>query len=128
RAVATCMRRRRRQAGREVAWSDLAITPDPEAWTEAVEETLRRLGSAEWGERSRASDPAEQVVERLVLQQALQSLSPRQRDVFTLREMVGYSHGEIGEQLGISASSVRTHYQKAREKLRKSLREKSAED
>ncbi len=127
-AVETFVRRQSKKAGREIAWSSLTMTTDPDAWTEAVEEVLQRLSAAELCWMSRASDPATQVIERLALQQAIQSLPPRQREVFTLREVEGYSCHEIAAQLGITASSVRTHFQNARRHLQKILQKISEDD
>lgn len=120
-AVETCVCRHRRKAGREIAWSSLATITDPDAWTEAVEESLQRLGSTELCWMSRANDPAAQGIERLSLQQAIQSLPPRQREVFTLREVEGYSSRDIAAQLDLDVTTVRRHFQNARTNLRKIL-------
>jgi RNA polymerase sigma-70 factor (ECF subfamily) len=54
------------------------------------------------------ADP-EPVEERLAVQEALERMPEKLRLVFMLKEIEGYGHGEIADQLGISqgASSVR---------------------
>jgi len=54
----------------------------------------------------------------------VQRLTPTYRNVFNLYVMEGYSHREIGEQLGISESTSRSNLVKARAKLREMLKEK----
>ncbi len=57
---------------------------------------------------------------------AVQSLSPAYRAVFNLYVIEGYSHREIGEQLGITESTSRSNLVKARMKLREILAPKYA--
>lgn len=52
---------------------------------------------------------------------AVQSLSPVYRAVFNLYVIEGYSHKEIGVQLGITESTSRSNLVKARAKLREIL-------
>jgi RNA polymerase sigma-70 factor (ECF subfamily) len=47
-----------------------------------------------------------------------------QRVVFTLYVIEGYSHAEIGEQLGITASTSRSYLTRARQKLKQFFWEK----
>ena len=63
-----------------------------------------------------ASDPESSEVRRLVA-----SLKPRTRSVVLLRAVAGWSAGEVGDALGMSASSVRRHYARALEHLRDAL-------
>jgi len=49
---------------------------------------------------------------------AIQSLSPAYRSVFNLYVIEGFSHREIGQQLGITESTSRSNLVKARSKLR----------
>lgn len=53
----------------------------------------------------------------------LESLSPRQRRVFLLREILGFSTMESADLLGSSEVSVRVHLHAARRRLRESLSE-----
>jgi RNA polymerase sigma-70 factor (ECF subfamily) len=48
-------------------------------------------------------------------------LSPRQREVFALRHLEGYSAEEVATALGLSSSSVRHHLFRAVRQLRKAL-------
>lgn len=51
--------------------------------------------------------------------EAIQQLSPAYRTVFNLFVVEGYSHKEIGEQLGITESTSRSNLAKARLNLQK---------
>ena len=55
----------------------------------------------------------------------VQELPPAYRMVFNLYVMEEYSHDEIGELLGISASASRSNLARAKEKLRAMLLKKS---
>lgn len=57
-----------------------------------------------------------------LLQQALDTLTPRQREVYTLHKVEGLSYKEISEQLHISASAINHHIQEANRQLRIFLR------
>jgi len=127
-AVAVFVRRWREKAGREVALSSMVTAADPDAWMETVEQVLQQLGAEELLWIHRAGNLAERVVERVTLEQAIQSLPPRQREVFTLREVEGYSYTEIAVRMDIKASTVRTHLEKALANLRKFLQGISEED
>lgn len=47
----------------------------------------------------------------------LERLTPLQRAVYLLKQVIGLSHGEIGELLEISVESSRTHHRRARQAL-----------
>lgn len=55
------------------------------------------------------------------IEQAMTKLSPGARAVFVLHDIEGYTHGEIGEELGITAGGSKSQLFKARAKLRKLL-------
>jgi RNA polymerase sigma-70 factor (family 1) len=57
-----------------------------------------------------------------ILEQAIDNLSPQQREVFRLAKMEGCSYKEIGEQLGISVLTVKVHMNKALASLREYLK------
>jgi RNA polymerase sigma-70 factor (ECF subfamily) len=61
------------------------------------------------------------VVERIALERALKQMPEQFRSVFVLREIEGYSHGEIAELLGISAANSATRLSRAWTLLRKEL-------
>lgn len=61
------------------------------------------------------------VSERMDLESALEDLSEALRTVLVLKEIVGYSHDEIGELLGISAAASATRLMRARRQLRTAL-------
>src|SRR6266571_1355050 len=55
------------------------------------------------------------------IEQAMNRLSPGARTVFLLHDIEGYTHGEIGEELGITPGGSKSQLFKARAKLRKLL-------
>jgi RNA polymerase sigma-70 factor, ECF subfamily len=55
------------------------------------------------------------------IEQAMSKLSPGARAVFVLHDIEGYTHGEIGEELGITSGGSKSQLFKARAKLRKLL-------
>ncbi|MEP6551807.1 MAG: RNA polymerase sigma factor, partial [Gemmatimonadales bacterium] len=55
------------------------------------------------------------------IEQAMTHLSPGARAVFVLHDVEGYTHGEIGEELGITTGGSKSQLFKARAKLRKLL-------
>ena len=57
-----------------------------------------------------------------ILEQAIDNLSPQQREVFRLAKMEGYSQREIAEHLGISVLTVKVHMNKALASLREYLK------
>ena len=52
------------------------------------------------------------------IEQAMNKLSPGARAVFVLHDIEGYTHGEIGEELGITAGGSKSQLFKARARLR----------
>ena len=66
--------------------------------------------------------PAEGVVERLTVEQALERLSDEHRTVFLLKEVEGYDHAEIAELLGLSVANSEVRLHRARRQLRELLR------
>jgi RNA polymerase sigma-70 factor, ECF subfamily len=56
---------------------------------------------------------------------ALRQLSQRQREVFVLRHLEGWSTQGVAETLGLSTGSVKRHLFRAVERLRQGLREHS---
>lgn len=55
------------------------------------------------------------------IEQAMTKLSPGARAVFVLHDIEGYTHGEIGEELGITPGGSKSQLFKARAKLKKLL-------
>ncbi|SEM43712.1 RNA polymerase sigma-70 factor, ECF subfamily [bacterium A37T11] len=56
-----------------------------------------------------------------IVQQALQQLPPRQREVFVKHKLEGKSYKEISEELGISPSAINNHVYRATQTLIKLL-------
>ena len=55
------------------------------------------------------------------IEQAMAKLSPGARAVFVLHDVEGYTHGEIGEELGITPGGSKSQLFKARARLKKLL-------
>ncbi|HCU12944.1 MAG TPA: hypothetical protein DGB72_12545, partial [Gemmatimonadetes bacterium] len=55
------------------------------------------------------------------IEHAMTKLSPGARAVFVLHDIEGYTHGEIGEELGITSGGSKSQLFKARAKLKKLL-------
>jgi RNA polymerase sigma-70 factor, ECF subfamily len=58
---------------------------------------------------------------RASLRQAVSRLTARERQVFVLKDVEGYRHGEVGRMLGIPEATVRTLLHRATRKLQKDL-------
>lgn len=56
-----------------------------------------------------------------ILESALQKLTPRQKEVFTLHKIEGHSYSEISEQLGISPNTINQLLQQANKQLKAGL-------
>jgi RNA polymerase sigma-70 factor, ECF subfamily len=63
----------------------------------------------------------DEVVLRISLQRALDDLPPGMRQVIVLHDVEGYTHEEIGEQLGIASGTSKSQLFKARARLRTAL-------
>lgn len=75
-----------------------------------------------------SSEPdAHSICGQKEIMKSVQSLSPAYRAVFNLYVVEGFSHREIGEQLGITESTSRSNLVKARSKLREMLAPKYAD-
>lgn len=61
-----------------------------------------------------------------VIMDAIQSLSPAYKTVFNLNVIEGYQHKEIAEKLNISEGTSKSNLAKAKQNLRKILKEKEA--
>jgi len=59
-----------------------------------------------------------QIEEQDIVVRALAPLGERQRAAVVLMDLLGYSSQEAGRMLGISASTVRTHAERARRELK----------
>jgi len=70
-------------------------------------------------------DEAEQA--KVILDQAMDQLTDRQREVYTLHKLEGLSYQEISEKLNISLSAINHHIQKANKQLKAILKSRSFE-
>lgn len=74
-----------------------------------------------YANQSLDADAVSRYSEKEILN-SIQLLSPTYRTVFVLYAIEGFSHKEIGEQLGITESTSRSNLVKARYKLQEILR------
>ena len=85
----------------------IVLTPYPDAWLDELPSD-----AAEPGARY---DLRESV--RLALLAAIQTLPPRQRAAFLLRDVLGFSAKEVGQLLDVSSTSVHSAVRRARTRL-----------
>jgi RNA polymerase sigma-70 factor (ECF subfamily) len=64
---------------------------------------------------------AEVAFLRSRLRAAIQDLAPGQRSVVVLKDIYGWSHAEIAEELGISVTATKVRLHRAHQKLRETL-------
>jgi RNA polymerase sigma-70 factor, ECF subfamily len=87
--------------------------PEPElAWVEPVSDN----------DLAGPASPQDEVIRReeisLAFVAALQGLAPRQRAALLLHDVLGFSHAEVSETLGISTSAVNSLLSRARDRVR----------
>jgi RNA polymerase sigma-70 factor (ECF subfamily) len=75
--------------------------------------------------RVSGAQPPDQIEDRLAIEAAISSLNDRQRVVFVLKEIEGYSHSEIAKLLSISPLASRSRYHRALKRLRGFLEDRS---
>ena len=68
-------------------------------------------------------DAMNELEAKKLLDAALDKLTPRQREVYTLHKLEGLSYQEISERLKISSSAINHHIQEAGKKLRMALKD-----
>lgn len=67
-------------------------------------------------------------IDRVILERAVESLSPGYRTIFVLHDIEGYEHIEIAEMLGCTMGNSKSQLHKARMKLRDVLNVTRAEN
>lgn len=82
---------------------------------------LKREVSIEKSPPASIADSPARIEDRLAIEDAISSLNERQRIVFVLKELEGYTHPEIAELLGISPLASRCRYHRALKRLRRIL-------
>lgn len=83
-------------------------------WKEAIEQADTRPGPAESTRRREL---------REALENAMETLTERERTIFVLHELEGLRAREVARSLGITAITVRRHLSRARRRLRSVLGE-----
>ncbi|MBO9676061.1 MAG: sigma-70 family RNA polymerase sigma factor [Sphingobacteriaceae bacterium] len=84
-----------------------------------------QIGQEEAYHPMEEGDDAEQA--KAILDQAMDQLTDRQREVYTLHKLEGLSYQEISEKLNISLSAINHHIQKANKQLKAVLKSRSFE-
>lgn len=72
-----------------------------------------------------AAPSANRLIDRVALQQAMDSLPDCQLSVFVLKEVEGYTHEEIGRRLGIAEGTSKARLHRARRRLQGMLEDRS---
>jgi RNA polymerase sigma-70 factor (ECF subfamily) len=86
-----------------------------------TEKRKRTVSLEEIGDISAGPDLAA-VRRRMIIQDALSRLNPRDRLLLVLAYYQGFSHREVAQALKIPESNVRVYIQRARDRLRKLLK------
>lgn len=106
-----------------VRWNVLADSPSLSGWVVTVSTNLA-IGHLRKAKRwsplltARSEQRPFPADDRIDLDNALLTISERQRSALVLRYYLDYSDAEIAGQMGISVSSVKTHLQRGRQSLR----------
>jgi RNA polymerase sigma-70 factor, ECF subfamily len=74
-----------------------------------------------WQGSVRRTDPAEQLIDRLTIEQAVRMLPTGYRAAFILHDVQGYTHEEAGRLSGHTAGTSKSQLHKARASLRAEL-------
>jgi RNA polymerase sigma-70 factor (ECF subfamily) len=127
------------QVAWSIAWRQLSSVRDPErlrAWLVAIaaneaRRLIKRRGRRTVVELSMVSDAAvsdaaslpdpEEHIELVDLRRALGTLSPDERTLLAMRYAAGLDSTQIGQQLGMSSSGVRSRLTRLVERLRREL-------
>ena len=78
-----------------------------------------------WAGAARHCDAAEQLIDRLAIQKALQNLPPGYRTAFILHDIEGYKHGEAARLSAHTIGTSKSQLHKARASLRAVLSKRS---
>jgi RNA polymerase sigma factor (sigma-70 family) len=106
-----------------VRWSTLEDSPNLSGWVVTVSRNLA-IGHIRKANRwspllnVRADQRPFSTDDRMDLDNALLTISGRQRDAVVMRYYLDYSEAEIAGTMGISVSSVKTHLQRGLRALR----------
>lgn len=78
-----------------------------------------------WPGVARRTDPAEQLIDRLAIEKAVQMLPPGYQAAFILHDFEGYKHEEAARLSGHTAGTSKSQLHKARANLRAVLSSRS---
>lgn len=117
-------------------WSTVSTHPNPDAWllrvlgnlvidevrkngrTEAIMVTLTADLSNSSSIRADSDAPGNSAVSKILVADAINGLSKKQRDVVILRHLADLSIDEVANSMGVSSGSIKTHLHRATTKMR----------
>ncbi|MDI3320953.1 RNA polymerase sigma factor [Pinibacter soli] len=91
-------------------------------YNEVKKQIVSRKYEASVARREIADDETKTNEINQVLQQILQQLSDKRREVFTMSRIEGYSNQEIAETLNISKSTVENHINQSNKQIKEILK------
>lgn len=118
---------RRQQVDDMARWvTVVAVNRTRSGWRSraAEQRAFQRLVSLQ--PTARVDEPAEAMDQRLV--QALQSLSPAQRQVVAMHYLMDLSIADVGRCLGLADGTVKTHLHRGRAALRAAVGESAPKE
>ena len=103
-------------------WSRIADHPDPYVRRVLARESISRWRSRRWREQTTARPPegrnADVHPDRVLLREALATLSPRQRAVLVLRYFDDLTESATADTLGLSVGTVKSYAREGLARLR----------
>lgn len=113
-----------RDANRFAPWLSIIADNAARKWYRGrmVQIRFEQLLTTEWPEHAAGESEAEREA-RIMIRRAIRQLSGAQRDVIEHHYFKGHSYAETASQLGLQMNTVRSRLQKARQRIRKEMRE-----
>ncbi len=107
-------------------WARISRYDRPGAWVQrvAIRDAVRfaRRSSGPEAAQGSGGDPVAGIADRLDLQQALLTLSPRQRACIVLHHLADWPVSDVADALGCAEATVRVHLHRGRHTLATTLR------
>lgn len=82
---------------------------------------------SEYDNLAGASNDSEDVLDRMVLETAMEILDAEERQIVILHAMTGFKHREIAEILDLPTGTILSKYNRAMKKMRKEMEMKGVE-
>lgn len=113
-----------RREGRSSSFSDLAAADGAHGADDSAPDAVDG-GSAQGALWTRGTDPEQELLSAELaerIEAAIATLPPKQREVLQLRDVEGWSAGEVCNALGLSDTNQRVILHRARDRVRAELR------